>query len=58
MNNQAHRKAGTNNSKYLWKMQMVHINRPVHSYIFHATSQKQVNSRHYVPWLSLTAVEI
>jgi len=58
MNNQTHRKAGINNSNFLWKMQMVHINLPVHSKVNHGKNQKSVNTKHYVPWLSLVAVEI
>jgi len=58
MNNQAYRKTGENGSNFLWKMQMVHINRPIHSKNVADVNQKSASGRHYVPWLSLVAIKI
>ncbi len=58
MHNQTHNKSGISNSNFLWKMQLVHINPPVHTKSIHDIKQKSVTEKHYVPWLSLFAFEI
>jgi len=58
MHGNTHNNSGTRNSNFIWKMQLVHINRPVHTKSIHDVDQNHVNDRHYVPWLSLIAVEI
>ena len=58
MKNQARRDGGAGKTGFLWEMQMVHINRPVHSKTGAKLKPRSTGTRHYVPWLSLVAVKI
>ncbi len=58
MYTQTHNNTGTSTSDIIWKMRLVHINRLVHMKSIHDIDQNYVNDRHYVPWLSLIAIEI
>jgi len=58
MNNQTFRKTGGNGSNFLWKMQMVHINRPRHGKNVADVNQKSASGRRYVHWISLVAIQI
>lgn len=58
MYSQTTKKAGMNNSNFLWKMQMVHINLSVHTKHILDVDQAPATGKHYVPWLSLVAIKI
>jgi hypothetical protein len=56
MNKQAQR--NSSKTSFIWKMQIVHINLPVHSRASAHLKPRSAGTRHYVPWLYLVAMEI